>query len=79
MKNALAALAASGETALVWDERGDSLDELAFKLELLRDKYIRGNGLAANLLYNSGEAAETNCRVLWYFVADHWKGEVDVE
>jgi UDP-N-acetylglucosamine--N-acetylmuramyl-(pentapeptide) pyrophosphoryl-undecaprenol N-acetylglucosamine transferase len=79
MKNALAALAVSGETALVWDERGDSLGELAVKLELLHDKYIRENGFTANLLYNSGEAAETNCRRLWCFAANYGKGEVDVE
>jgi UDP-N-acetylglucosamine--N-acetylmuramyl-(pentapeptide) pyrophosphoryl-undecaprenol N-acetylglucosamine transferase len=76
MKNALAA---SGGMMLVWDERGGSIGELALKLEQLRDKYIRKNGFAANLLYNSGEAAETNCRRLWDFVANCWKGEVDVE
>jgi UDP-N-acetylglucosamine--N-acetylmuramyl-(pentapeptide) pyrophosphoryl-undecaprenol N-acetylglucosamine transferase len=79
MKNALAALAVSGETALVWDERADSLDEFAVKLEILHGKYIRGNSFTANLLYNSGETAETNCRRLWCFAANHWKGEVDVE
>jgi UDP-N-acetylglucosamine--N-acetylmuramyl-(pentapeptide) pyrophosphoryl-undecaprenol N-acetylglucosamine transferase len=79
MKNTLALLAISGETALLWDERGDSLDELALKLERLHDKYILGNGRVANLLYNSGEASEINCRRLWCFVANYWKGEVDVE
>ena len=76
MKNALAA---SGEMVLVWDERGGSIGELALKLEHLRDKYRRKNGFAANLLYNSGEAAETNCRRLWDFVVNCRKGEVDVE
>ena len=76
MKNALAA---SGGAVLVWDERGDSPGDLVSKLERLHDKYVRRNGLAANLLYNSGEAAETNCRRLWDFVANFRKGEVDVE
>jgi UDP-N-acetylglucosamine--N-acetylmuramyl-(pentapeptide) pyrophosphoryl-undecaprenol N-acetylglucosamine transferase len=76
MKNALSA---SGEMRLVWDERGGSLNELALKLEFLRDKYVRENGLEANLMYNSGEAGETNCRRLWNFMASYWKGEVDVE
>jgi UDP-N-acetylglucosamine--N-acetylmuramyl-(pentapeptide) pyrophosphoryl-undecaprenol N-acetylglucosamine transferase len=79
MKNAREAFAASGEMTLIWDERGDSIGEFVLKLERLRDKYMRKNGLAANLLYNSSEAAETNCRKLWNFVAKHWKGEVDVE
>jgi UDP-N-acetylglucosamine--N-acetylmuramyl-(pentapeptide) pyrophosphoryl-undecaprenol N-acetylglucosamine transferase len=79
MKNATAAVAASDGMALAWDERGESLDELAVKLERLSGKYIRRSGSAANLLYNSGEAAETNCRRLWDFVATYWKGEVDVE
>jgi UDP-N-acetylglucosamine--N-acetylmuramyl-(pentapeptide) pyrophosphoryl-undecaprenol N-acetylglucosamine transferase len=79
MKNALTALAVSGEMALVWDERGETLDELALKLERLRGEYIRENSFAANLLYNSGEIAETNCRRLWNFVAGCREGEVDVE
>jgi UDP-N-acetylglucosamine--N-acetylmuramyl-(pentapeptide) pyrophosphoryl-undecaprenol N-acetylglucosamine transferase len=76
MKNALAA---SGEMTLVWDERGDSIDELALKLKRLHGKYTRENGFESNLLYNSGEAAETNCRRLWSFVVNCRKGEVDVE
>ena len=79
MKNALTAFAVSGEMTLVWDERTDSMDGLASKLEHLYDKYIRRNGFEANLLYNSSDAAETNCRRLWDFVANYWKGEVDVE
>jgi UDP-N-acetylglucosamine--N-acetylmuramyl-(pentapeptide) pyrophosphoryl-undecaprenol N-acetylglucosamine transferase len=76
MKNAVAA---SGEMTLVWDERTDSLGELALKLERLYDKHIREDGSTTDLLYNSGKAGEANCRRLWDFVANYWKGEVDVE
>jgi UDP-N-acetylglucosamine--N-acetylmuramyl-(pentapeptide) pyrophosphoryl-undecaprenol N-acetylglucosamine transferase len=76
MKNAREA---SNEMTLIWDERADSVGELALKLERLYCRYIRKNCLAAKLLYNSGETGEANCRRLWNFVANYWKGEVDVE
>jgi UDP-N-acetylglucosamine--N-acetylmuramyl-(pentapeptide) pyrophosphoryl-undecaprenol N-acetylglucosamine transferase len=79
MKNAHEALAVSGDMTIVWDERGGLLSELVLKLEHLYDKYIRKNGRTANLLYNSGETAETNCRRLWNYVSNYRKGEVDVD
>jgi UDP-N-acetylglucosamine--N-acetylmuramyl-(pentapeptide) pyrophosphoryl-undecaprenol N-acetylglucosamine transferase len=73
MKNALSA--SDSEKILIWDEKNDSLTDLANKLQNLYAKFISKNGVSGNLLYNADEASETNCRRLWDFVVDLFKGE----
>jgi UDP-N-acetylglucosamine--N-acetylmuramyl-(pentapeptide) pyrophosphoryl-undecaprenol N-acetylglucosamine transferase len=73
MKNALSA--AESDKIRVWDEKHDSPADLADKIQGLHANYVSKNGDSANLLYNAGDAGETNCRRLWNFVSDCWKGD----
>ncbi|MDR3077105.1 MAG: UDP-N-acetylglucosamine--N-acetylmuramyl-(pentapeptide) pyrophosphoryl-undecaprenol N-acetylglucosamine transferase [Synergistaceae bacterium] len=63
------------EKIRIWDEKNDSLNDLADKLLELYNNYVGKNGDLVNLLYNAGEASETNCRRLWDFVVDFFKEE----
>jgi UDP-N-acetylglucosamine--N-acetylmuramyl-(pentapeptide) pyrophosphoryl-undecaprenol N-acetylglucosamine transferase len=73
MKNALSA--AESDKIRIWDEKKDSPADLADKIQNLRANYVGKNGDGANLLYNAGDAGETNCRRLWDFVSDCREGD----
>jgi UDP-N-acetylglucosamine--N-acetylmuramyl-(pentapeptide) pyrophosphoryl-undecaprenol N-acetylglucosamine transferase len=73
MKNAISA--AESDKIRIWDEKKDSPADLADKIQNLHANYVGKNGDSANLLYNAGDASETNCRRLWNFVSEYRKGD----